>query len=111
MFSPTAAIFFVLVTLPLTALASPAILARASDCNTGPVQCCDSVQPANSPQVLDMFKSLNLDIPINAPVGLNCSPLNVLGGGVSGSCKANPVCCENNQMNGLINTGCVPVSL
>ncbi|KAE8333348.1 hypothetical protein BDV39DRAFT_49767 [Aspergillus sergii] len=41
-----------------------------------------------------------------APVGLTCSPIFQ-----GGSCAANPVCCENNNFNGVIATGCTPVNL
>ena len=56
-------------------------------CNTGPIHCCDSVQDASSPDASNILKGLSLGVPIAAgvPVGLNCSPLSVLGLGTAGN--------------------------
>ncbi|EIW85897.1 fungal hydrophobin, partial [Coniophora puteana RWD-64-598 SS2] len=83
----------------------------ASSCDTGSLQCCDTVEPASSSgatQVLGLLGIVlsNLDV----LVGLTCSPISVLSSGGSG-CTADPVCCENNNFNGLISLGCVPVNL
>lgn len=52
-------------------------------CNTGPVQCCDSVQDSGSPAASSALKGVNAPIGAGVPVGLNCTPLNVLGLGSS----------------------------
>ncbi|KAF9037123.1 hydrophobin, partial [Panaeolus papilionaceus] len=85
----------------------------ASQCNTGALQCCNSVQQANNVPVLGPIFGL-LDIvvsPITALVGVTCSPINVLGIGAGGACTAQPVCCQNNNFAGLIAIGCTPVTL
>ncbi|CAA7269621.1 unnamed protein product [Cyclocybe aegerita] len=48
--------------------------------------------------------------PINAIVGVTCSPIDVIGIG-GNSCSAQPVCCQNNSFNGIIAIGCTPVNL
>ncbi|KAF8976316.1 hydrophobin, partial [Cyathus striatus] len=54
---------------------------------------------------------LSLDISdITAQVGLNCSPLSVIGAG-GNSCTQQPVCCTGNNFNGLIALGCTPINL
>ncbi|PPQ82518.1 hypothetical protein CVT24_006386 [Panaeolus cyanescens] len=71
----------------------------ASQCNTGGLQCCNSVQQASNVPILGPIFSL-LDIvvePITALVGVNCSPIDVLGIGAGGACTAQPVCCQNNS--------------
>ncbi|PAV18381.1 hydrophobin [Pyrrhoderma noxium] len=73
----------------------------ASQCNTGPVQCCDSVQSAGSPAAATELGLLGIVLQdLNIPVGLTCDPISVIGVG-GDSCSANPVCCENNNFNGV----------
>ncbi|KAL5480489.1 SC3_2 [Sanghuangporus weigelae] len=80
-------------------------------CNTGPVQCCNSVQPASSGIVTTLLGLLGVVLgDLNVDVGLTCSPLSVIGLG-SGECNQTPVCCENNSFNGLIAIGCVPINI
>ena len=59
----------------------------SGQCNTGPIHCCDSVQDASSPEASNALQGLGLGIPIAAgvPIGLNCSPLSVLGLGTAGN--------------------------
>ncbi|EIW85896.1 fungal hydrophobin [Coniophora puteana RWD-64-598 SS2] len=88
----------------------------ASQCNTGGLQCCNSVQKSflpyqgSSSAVVKELGLLGVVLSdVNVLVGLACSPIDVVG--TSGTCSANPVCCENNDFNGLINIGCVPVNI
>ncbi|CAA7262160.1 unnamed protein product [Cyclocybe aegerita] len=85
----------------------------ASQCNTGELHCCNSVQNANSgSDLLGLVLGL-IDVvvlPITAQVGLTCNPISVIGLG-GNSCSAQPVCCQNNNFNGLVAIGCTPVNL
>ncbi|KAI0645497.1 fungal hydrophobin [Trametes meyenii] len=93
-----------------TALAFP-ILAAAQSCSTGPIQCCNSVESANSQVAQSVLGSLGVVVgDVTALVGLGCSPISVVGVGAS-ACSASPVCCENNSFGSLISIGCVPVVL
>ncbi|KAF5325485.1 hypothetical protein D9619_009917 [Psilocybe cf. subviscida] len=77
-------------------------------CNTGPVQCCNSVGRADS-GIFAILLGL-LGIQISDPstiIGATCSPISVIGGG-STSCSSQPVCCSNNSFNGIIAVGCSP---
>ncbi|ESK86853.1 hydrophobin [Moniliophthora roreri MCA 2997] len=83
----------------------------ASQCNTGPIQCCNSVESAKSDPVTKLLGLLNVVLSdLNIQVGLTCSPISILGGGGAG-CVAQPVCCQNNEFNGVIAIGCVPVNI
>ncbi|KAF8889937.1 fungal hydrophobin-domain-containing protein [Infundibulicybe gibba] len=108
-------IFAAATTTTVTVTATPppptATPAPASQCNTGPVQCCNSIQSASNPVVGLLTGLLGILIePITAIVGLSCSPIDILGIG-GNSCNAQAVCCENNSFNGLIALGCSPVNL
>ncbi|EGO03363.1 hypothetical protein SERLA73DRAFT_45878, partial [Serpula lacrymans var. lacrymans S7.3] len=85
----------------------------ASQCNTGPVQCCDSVQAVGfAPAVTTLLGLLGIVLSsVDVLVGLTCSPLSVVGVGSGATCSAEPVCCEDNSFNGLISLGCSPVNL
>ncbi|KAI0346263.1 fungal hydrophobin [Trametopsis cervina] len=111
MFSRIAA--FTALVLPVLAVATPAPVARASDsCNTGPIQCCQSTEQADSASASSILSSIGVVLQDpSVLVGLTCSPISVVGVGSGSTCDASPVCCENNSFGSLISIGCVPVSL
>ncbi|RDX54535.1 fungal hydrophobin [Lentinus brumalis] len=93
-------------TAPATTVTEP-----ASKCNTGPIQCCNSTQKATDPDATTLLGLLGIVVQgIDVLVGIDCSPITVIGVG-SGSCSANAICCEDNSFGGLISIGCVPVIL
>ncbi|KAF9047509.1 hydrophobin-251 [Panaeolus papilionaceus] len=106
--------FFLFFALPLFAGAS--VLPRGGDginnsCNVGSLQCCNSVQSANDASIAGLVGLLSLLVgPITGQVGLTCSPITVVGT-AGNSCSAQPVCCTNNNFNGVINLGCSPINL
>ncbi|KAF5348076.1 hypothetical protein D9758_010047 [Tetrapyrgos nigripes] len=85
--------------------------APASQCNTGNLQCCNSVQSSNTGLVSSLLGLLGVVLgSVDAQVGVTCSPISVIGVG-GNSCTAQPVCCENNTFNGIVALGCSPVNL
>ncbi|KAL5523252.1 SC3_2 [Sanghuangporus sanghuang] len=98
-------------TTTVTVTATATATEPASQCNTGPIQCCDSVQSADSFTISTLLGLLGIVLEdLDVLVGLTCDPISVVGVGSSG-CDAHPVCCENNDFNGLISIGCVPVNI
>ncbi|THU90097.1 fungal hydrophobin, partial [Dendrothele bispora CBS 962.96] len=80
----------------------------ASQCNTGSIQCCNS---ASSPAATELCGLLGIVVQDpNLLVGLTCNPISIIGIG-GNSCNAQPVCCENNDFNGVVAIGCVPVNI
>ncbi|KAI0324479.1 fungal hydrophobin [Cubamyces sp. BRFM 1775] len=91
-------------------LAAP-LLAVAQNCNTGAMQCCNSVESTDSAAGSAILSVLGVALQsVTGQIGLGCSPLSVVGLGQS-SCSAKPVCCENNNVGGAISLGCVPIEL
>ncbi|EGO01039.1 hypothetical protein SERLA73DRAFT_179079 [Serpula lacrymans var. lacrymans S7.3] len=101
----------VTTTVTVTATAPGSTVTTVSQCNTGDLQCCNSVESASSSGVADLLGLLGIVLgDITGLVGITCSPLSIIGLG-SSSCTAEPVCCENNTFNGLISLGCSPITL
>lgn len=49
-------------------------------CNTGPIHCCNSVEPAGSPSASTLLGSLGVVLAdINTPIGLTCTPITASG--------------------------------
>jgi hypothetical protein len=62
--------------LALLAVATPT--PQASQCNTGPIQCCNSLQHADSPSVAPLLGLLGIVVQsVTALVGVGCSPISV----------------------------------
>ncbi|KAF9047205.1 fungal hydrophobin [Hymenopellis radicata] len=106
--------FVTLTTLALAtfAAATPTPAPRQDgQCSTGELQCCNTTTTATDPLVSVILALLGIVLPdITAIIGINCSPLSVIGVGGS-ACQANPVCCQDNSVGGLISIGCLPVNL
>ncbi|KAK7023641.1 hypothetical protein VNI00_016603 [Paramarasmius palmivorus] len=82
-----------------------------NQCNTGDVQCCNTVETAGSPAAAGLLGFLGVVVQdLSVLVGITCTPVTILGIG-QGECSARPVCCSNNNFNGLIAIGCVPISI
>ncbi|KAL1947132.1 hypothetical protein VTO73DRAFT_14093 [Trametes versicolor] len=87
------------------------ILAAAQSCNTGPVQCCNSLEKSDSAAGTAILSTLGLGLgDVTGQIGLQCSPLSAVAVG-SSSCKSSPVCCQNNNVGGAVSVGCVPIIL
>ncbi|KAL0563066.1 hypothetical protein V5O48_019011, partial [Marasmius crinis-equi] len=72
---------FAVSTLATLAVATP-LQARQGDCNTGPIQCCNSVTKASDPVTSVLLGLLGIVLQdVNVLVGLTCSPITVIGGG------------------------------
>ncbi|TEB20983.1 fungal hydrophobin [Coprinellus micaceus] len=109
-FKALVALFFV-AAVTASPLPGGAPVPAASQCNTGPVQCCNSVQSASSNPVQALLGLLGIAVgDVDLLVGLTCSPISIIG--LPGnSCSAQPVCCTNNNFNGVVALGCSPINL
>ncbi|KAH0830203.1 hydrophobin 2 [Lanmaoa asiatica] len=106
--------------LPVAALAAVVAAAPSeleartgsSQCNTGSMQCCATTTSASDPVAAALLGLLGIVVgDITATVGLNCSPITVIGLGSGSTCTQQPVCCTDVYQNGLINVGCSPLNL
>ncbi|KAJ3519312.1 hypothetical protein NMY22_g13263 [Coprinellus aureogranulatus] len=83
------------------ALAAPTDPIPTGQCNTGPVQCCNTVQSASSNPISSLLGLLGIVVgDVNALIGLTCNPISVIGIG-GNSCSTQPVCCTENNFSGL----------
>ncbi|KAJ3876757.1 hydrophobin 2 [Lentinula edodes] len=98
---------FVAAALATLAAATPT---PRDTCSTGPIQCCNDVQSAKSSGAAAILGLLGIVLQdLDVLVGLDCSPITVIGLG-SSSCSAQAVCCEDNSSS-LISIGCLPITL
>ncbi|ESK88584.1 hydrophobin 2 [Moniliophthora roreri MCA 2997] len=82
-----------------------------SKCNTGDIQCCNTVDNSHNKDIEKLLGLLNIGVQdLNVPIGLNCNPISVIGIG-GNSCTQQPVCCDDNNFNGLVAVGCTPVNV
>ncbi|OCH87291.1 fungal hydrophobin [Obba rivulosa] len=73
--------------------------------------CCSSVGQVDSDPIASVLKGLGVVIQdITAIVGVNCSPITVVGVGSGSACSGTTVTCSSNELGGLIQIGCVPVT-
>ncbi|KAH9896897.1 fungal hydrophobin-domain-containing protein [Cubamyces lactineus] len=96
-------------TITFTVTATPPVVTPpASSCSTGPIQCCNS---ATDPVTSALLGLLGIVVEgIDAIIGVQCSPISVVGVG-NNQCTANAVCCQNNNVGGLLSIGCLPAIL
>ncbi|OBZ77989.1 Fruiting body protein SC3 [Grifola frondosa] len=107
---PTTTTVKATTTITVTATA-PAASESAGSCNVSPIQCCESTEIASSAAGTTLLGLLGIVLTdLNVLLGLNCSPLSIIGVGSGSACDASPVCCENNNVGGLISIGCIPSS-
>ncbi|KAG9310815.1 hydrophobin [Chiua virens] len=94
------------------ALFALALIASAGQCNTGGVYCCNSVEDVQQAHdVLSKFNLVEAAAQIGGSVGLNCGGVTVIGTGSGCKAQQQPVCCEDNRYNGLVNIGCSPINI
>ncbi|CDO70108.1 hypothetical protein BN946_scf184806.g35 [Trametes cinnabarina] len=99
---------------PTTTVTATAIAPTATGdlCSTGPIQCCQSVGKADDPVMGLLLGLLGIVVDgVDALLGIQCSPIKIVGLGLDSACSGNVVCCENNNIGGLISIGCIDIVL
>ncbi|KAH8836010.1 hydrophobin 2 [Flagelloscypha sp. PMI_526] len=112
--------FKIISALALASLAAATALPRtgggggggtpASQCSTGPVQCCTDGGKASSSVFAPILALLGLNVIGDILVGTGCADVPVVGVGSGAECNAFAYCCEDNS-HSLISIGCLPVIL
>ncbi|KAI0635185.1 fungal hydrophobin-domain-containing protein [Trametes polyzona] len=109
------AFFYFVLSLTILAAAAPGGVAPpppAQSCSTGAIQCCNTVTESNSASANVLLGLLGIVLgDLTGLIGLSCSPINVVGVGSGNACSAHTVCCQNNNVGGLLSVGCAPISL
>ncbi|KAF8907040.1 type 1 hydrophobin [Gymnopilus junonius] len=108
MFSKVA--LFVAASMAVFVAAAPSGINNS--CNTGAVQCCNSLVDSKSAEANVLFSLLGVALDtVSGTVGVNCAPITIIGTGSGADCSAQPVCCDNNSFNGLVAVGCTPINV
>ncbi|KAG2125948.1 hydrophobin [Suillus clintonianus] len=104
--------FFAVASLAALAVATSPLALRDGQCNTGNIQCCQSsTTTSNYNEAARSVGLAEIAAEVVGNVGLNCSPITVIGAGSGASCNQQPMCCSGNKMNGLVNIGCTPINI
>jgi len=113
MFARAASVFVLALPLLATANVLPRNGSGGSECDTGSLQCCSSVQSSTSTSATAAASLLGLlgivTGPITGLVGLTCNP--ILGILSSTSCNQQAACCTGNSFSGIIVVGCSPINV
>ncbi|KIJ15947.1 fungal hydrophobin [Paxillus involutus ATCC 200175] len=95
-------------------IASVVALATAdghSQCTTGQIVCCNSLTSADAvPDLFSVTGLLATQAGLLGNVGVRCSTLTVIGEGKSCIASQQPLCCTDNNYNGLFSLGCSPIN-
>ncbi|OCH87293.1 fungal hydrophobin [Obba rivulosa] len=104
--------FAALACLATLAAATPAPGGTSGSGSSGTDLCCETTTtPADSQAVTTLLGLLGVVLSdINVLVGIDCSPITVVGVG-SGDCSSTSVSCSSTQVGGLIGIGCIPITL
>ncbi|GJE88780.1 hydrophobin family protein [Phanerochaete sordida] len=108
------ATFATFATLALLAAATPTSIGAGSSGGVIPggetTACCASTESSQSAAGAAILKSIGVVVQdVNALVGLDCSPISVVGVGSGSACSGTTVSCSNGIF-GSIGVGCVPVT-
>lgn len=102
-----------LLALPVLAVATPlSVRQSGGTCSTGTVQCCEKTVSSSSSSANLLLGLLGIVVgDLTDLIGLQCSPITVIGVGTGNACGSNVVCCSNTASGGLIGIGCLPIEL
>ncbi|PPR08046.1 hypothetical protein CVT24_010845 [Panaeolus cyanescens] len=81
-------------------------------CNSGPVQCCNSVQDVANFDTTSIAALIGVAVSdLTGQIGLQCNPITGIGVGTGANCASAPVCCEKNFQNQLVGVNCSPITI
>ncbi|KAF8128618.1 fungal hydrophobin [Boletus edulis] len=112
MFIHPSTVFFSVIALVGVASAVPTDLVLRDACNSGSVNCCQSVQSSSTSVIQELFGFLGLPMPAGGTqIGLTCSPVTINGASPTGSiCTQQTVCCTGNTFYGVA-LACSPINI
>ncbi|KAI9300640.1 fungal hydrophobin-domain-containing protein [Cunninghamella echinulata] len=86
-----------------------------NQCNTGPVQCCNTLRQYNDfhPEALTSIFNIvgvSAEDVLRGQLGVDCTSVSVAGGSGQ-NCNTQPVCCSQVQQNGIVGINCTPINV
>ncbi|KAF8072191.1 hydrophobin-251 [Lyophyllum atratum] len=108
MFSKTA--LFSVVALALSAVAHDS---PTYSCNVGEVQCCNQLSDSQTESGAKLLGDLlgAAAQGVTGQFGVECNPISVWLAINGNSCTPQPVCCDENKINGLVSAACIPANV
>ncbi|EIW77383.1 hydrophobin [Coniophora puteana RWD-64-598 SS2] len=112
MFAPFVALLpIVLASFTTAAPALSFDITDSPQCTSGELSCCsNTLTPENAQGPLGQLGLGHLLDNLSGQVGLQCNAITGIGTGQGATCTQEPVCCAQNNYNGLVNLGCTPVN-
>ncbi|KAF9042980.1 hypothetical protein BJ165DRAFT_1328212, partial [Panaeolus papilionaceus] len=78
-------------------------------CNSGPVQCCGSLQAPSQYNAAAVASALGLAVQdVTGQLGVQCTPLTGIGAGTGNNCASSPLCCQRNFESQGAGVNCSP---
>ncbi|KAF8072190.1 hydrophobin-251 [Lyophyllum atratum] len=110
MFSKVA--LFSVVALALSAFAAPGH-GTEYFCNVGELQCCNQVADSQTASGAELLSNLigGAAQGVTGQFGVECNPVSVWFAIGGNSCASQPVCCDDNKINGAVSLGCIPANV
>ncbi|KAJ3493264.1 hypothetical protein NLJ89_g11059 [Agrocybe chaxingu] len=105
------------VGLLITAAVATSVVAIDSSCNTGPIQCCNAIATPSSATATNALSLVDVAVSdVHALVGVECTPITVIGAGSGASCSTTPVCCEKTfdtqlSLYQVVGINCSPITI
>ncbi|KDR72823.1 hypothetical protein GALMADRAFT_158495 [Galerina marginata CBS 339.88] len=96
-------------TLLVVSLSALSASATVYSCNSGPVQCCGTLQTPDEYSANAIAALIGVAVSaVTGQIGLECNAITGVGVGTGANCASAPVCCEKQFMNQVVGVNCSP---
>ncbi|KAF5377859.1 hypothetical protein D9615_006748 [Tricholomella constricta] len=106
------ATFFLLAIATASLVLATPVPEIVQSCNTGTIQCCQQFFDSHTDSAHTLLGLAGIigGSPLGQ-VGTSCTPITPIGLGSGNNCRQAPMCCSENNYNGLVVVGCTPINV